>query len=284
MTILKKIFKSIPFFATTYRFIRNTYPLCREPIYRSQLGFKFNGTQEMEAGVFEVLETKFIRDNIKDFDCLINVGANMGYYASIALSEKIKVVAFEPDQLNSRILINNIAANEFDAEFEFHPIALSSSSGILPIYGSNTAASLVKGWAGQKNSKYVPVNTLDNIIGSRFDNSKIFVIIDIEGGEYNCLQGAKRLLSVNAPILFFIEICLGEHHPSGKITQNNINTFKIFYNAGYKAFVIDNTFKEVTLNDVNEIQKTGINNFATHNFIFTNHHLDVKTLKRRFEK
>jgi FkbM family methyltransferase len=233
----------------------------------------------METGRFEVLETKFIRDNIKEFDCFINVGANMGYYALIALSEKLKVIAFEPDQLNARILMNNIVANELDSEFEFHPIALSSSSGLLPIYGANTAASLVKGWAGQMNFKYVPVNTLDNIIGSRFDNCKIFVLIDIEGAECDCLQGAKHLLTVSAPILFFIEICLGEHHPSGKITQNNINTFKIFFDAGYNAFRVDNTFKEVTMDDVNSIQKTGINNFGTHNFIFTNQHVDLKTIK-----
>ena len=72
------------------------------------------------------------------------------------------MIAFEPIQRNLRYLCQNIRANGWSGA-EVYPIALSRRAEILEIYGSDTGASLVKGWAGTSESHVtlVPSSSMD---------------------------------------------------------------------------------------------------------------------------
>lgn len=80
-------------------------------------------------------------------DVLNDVGANVGYYCCHALSMGKSVIAFEPMHRSLRYICKNIKANRRSG-VEILLVALSSSVYVLNIYGENTGASLVAGWAG----------------------------------------------------------------------------------------------------------------------------------------
>ena len=140
------------------------------------LGFRLIGSQAMKNGEFEVEETRIVRQILPYVDIVINVGANIGYYCCIALSQEKYVVAFEPDYLNLQYLLRNIEANDWSSQIEIYPIALSDRIGVIEMYGGSVMASLVKGWAGTPAQyvNLVPSSTLDHILGSKLQNRRSF--------------------------------------------------------------------------------------------------------------
>ena len=177
--LMKSIVDRFPKLAMTYRYMRDSWQIYEEP-EMTPLGFKFIGNRSMQEGKFEPEETKIVKKLIPHVDVVINVGANIGYYSCIALSHGKYVVAFEPINLNYRYLLKNIRANNWESQIEVFPLALSNKVGIVEIYGGETGASLVKGWAGTPEYyvTLVSSSTLDNVLGSRSQVKKYFIIVN----------------------------------------------------------------------------------------------------------
>jgi FkbM family methyltransferase len=228
----------------------------------------------MEKGSFEPHETIIFDKVIRSFDLLINVGANSGYYVCKALKQNVDVLAYEPNQFNVNLLLQNVYANKFNADFLLFPVALSNKSGVMPIYGSSTGTSLIKGWAGQVSETLVPISTFDITGKSISTNKNCLIIIDVEGAELDCLNGAKSLLQTDTNNVFMVEISIDEHQPiSGKLNPNILKTFQLFYDFGYFGYTADHNLRKIELLEVKNIIDTNINTFTTHNFLF------VKSIK-----
>lgn len=103
------------------------------------------GNQARQNGQFEEEETKIVTNIISKYDVVINIGANIGYYFSIALSQEKNVVAFEPLNLNVQHLLQNIKFNNRESNIEVYPILPTNKVGVIEIYGSGTGASLFMG-------------------------------------------------------------------------------------------------------------------------------------------
>ncbi len=270
LSFLKPIVEKFPNVANYYRYSRDSRILRSEVLYREKLGFFFNATSDMEEGVFEPDETNIFDKIIANYDVFINIGANTGYYACKALKKGISTIAFEPNQLNVNILLRNIEANNFDADFQLFPIALSDKLGVLPLYGASTGASLVKGWAGQVNNTLVPISSFDSTALPLTENKKCFVLIDIEGAELGCLKGASSLLTSDTNNDFLIEICVNEHQPEGTIINPElVETFELIYSYGYVGYAIGTKFRKVELSEVKRISLTNDDTLGVHNFLFT---------------
>jgi FkbM family methyltransferase len=273
------LFSRFPSIADAYRYLRDSKPLKRPLELRPALGFKFNGPESMEQGVFEPQETIIFEKAVNCFDLVVNVGANTGYYALKALSRGVDVCAFEPNYLNTKILLRNVMSNDFESDFHLIPIALSDAPGILPLYGVSTGASLVNGWAGQTHVNLVPVNTFDNIASNIIVDKSCFVIMDIEGAELNCLKGSKSLLSGVKKNVFFIEISVGEHQPEGiAINPNLRETFSLFFSFGYKCHTADQYLRSVKIEEVDQILLSGTDSLGTHNFLFLAEERDLSEI------
>ena len=266
----KPFVEKIPGAAGYYRFLRDSKALNAEVAFREKLGFRFNGNRSMEKGEFEPQETAIVESLIEAFDVFVNIGANTGYYVCKALKRGIGVVAFEPNQLNVNILLKNVEANKFEADFQLFPIALSNQHGVLPMYGASTGASLIDGWAGQKNRYLVPISTFDSTANSLVNDKSCLVLIDIEGAELNCLKGASSLINSPKNNVFLIEISVREHQPKGTtINPNLVETFSFMFSQGYEAFTADENLRKIELAEVINIASTEIDTLGTHNFIFT---------------
>lgn len=253
-----------------YRHVRDSWQVSEEP-QETLMGFKLIGNKSMQSGQFEPEETQIVKRILPSVDIVINIGANIGYYCCIALSQEKYVVAFEPMNLNLRYLFRNIKANHWESRIEIYPMALSNKVGIIEIYGGGTGASLVKGWAGtpEQYVTLVPSATLDNVLGARFRGKRCFLLIDIEGAEQFMLEGASLIIDMMPRPIWMIEISISEHQPKGiSINPHLLSTFQIFWNHGYESWTADRHCRIIHPDEIGQIVKTGIDTLQTHNFLF----------------
>lgn len=270
MKLMRPVVERFPIATMVYRYVRDNKRTLEAP-KEIPLGFKLIGNVAMESGKFEVVETEIFKKILNKVDVVINVGANIGYYCCIALQQKKHVVAFEPIATNLRYLCKNMKANGWESEIEIFPLALSNKPGIIEIYGGGTAASLVKGWAGipEQYAELVPVASLDDVLGSRFDGARCFFLVDIEGAEKMMLEGASRTLSWSPKPVWMVEISVSEHQPYGiTINPQLLSTFRIFWEQGYEAWTVDENPRLVLPDEIERIALTGEDTLRTHNFLF----------------
>ncbi len=269
-SVLRPVAKRYPWLAKLYRDFRSGKALIKEA-KQTPLGFKLIGNSAMESGHFEKTETEIIQRYLKTTDVFVNIGANIGYYCCIALQQKIRTLAFEPIDLNLKYLYKNISSNGWENDIEVYPIALSNKTGLIEIYGGGTAASLIKGWSNtpEYSRQWVPVSTLDNVIGSRLNGKRCLMLIDVEGAEYELMQGASTFLDMKPKPVWIIEVTVTEHLPEGVgVNPNLLKTFEIFWKHGYQAWTCRQDSRCVEKEEIEKIMETALDTLKTHNFIF----------------
>lgn len=265
---MRRLFDRFPRIATVYRRVRDQIDFMEEE-KTTPWGFKLVGNAAMARGTFEPTETRLVKNLLGDVDVLVNVGANVGYYCCHALSIGKPVIAFEPVERNLRYLCKNIRANGW-SDAEIYPIALSNSVGVIEIYGGNTGASVVKGWAGIPESyvTLVPSSTMDVVLSTRLRGKKVLILVDIEGAEKRMLEGATIMLTNSPKPIWLVEIVTKDHQPSGvDINPYFASTFQLFFQNGYQAFRVDQDMRPITMEDIDLVSK-GILEIGTYNFLF----------------
>lgn len=270
MLLKKYIKKLFPNVARFYSY-RKEEKLFETEGKETPFGFKFSGNMMMVDGTFEEVETSISQKFLKQTEVFINIGANVGYYCCHALNLGVHTLAFEPIALNQKYLIKNIKENFWQDNIEFFPIALSDKTGLIDIYGSGTAASLIHGWAGVESAvkQTVAVSTLDSIVGMRFVGKKIFAIVDVEGAEYLLLEGASGILRQEPKPSWMIEICYKEHQPSGiEINPNFLRTFELMWDSGYESYAVSEKITKVDKKIIQRVLNNEIPNFNVFTFIF----------------
>lgn len=268
LALARPLVDQFPRIAVIYRGVRDQMEAMKNPVV-TPWGFKLAGNEAMAQGTFEPAETELVRKLLNDVDILVNVGANVGYYCCHALSVGKPVIAFEPMPRNLRLLCKNIKINGWGGA-EIFPIALSNNVGILEIYGGDTGASLVKGWAGipEGYKTIVPCSTMDLVLNKRLDGKKVLVLVDIEGAEKWMLEGAGKMLANDPKPIWLVEIATNENQPMGvEINPNFISTFQLFFQNGYEAFSADQEMRPITMADVDLLSK-GLLKANTYNFLF----------------
>jgi FkbM family methyltransferase len=160
------------------------------------------GRQIFRRGIYEQSLTEFMARHVKlaAGDVALDIGANIGWYSVVldALAPAgVDIFAFEPDPLNFRLLTENVAANTSRVQ----PIqtALSSGEGrmSLHLYPAKNLGrhSLLPINAG--HSVEVDVTSVDAFLNTRaIAPARVrFVKMDVEGYEYQVLQGMKSVLA-----------------------------------------------------------------------------------------
>jgi FkbM family methyltransferase len=267
LSFAKPVVERFPHVANAYRAMRDQIDVAKA--MPSPWGFTLAGNAAMAQGAFEPEETTLVREMLREVDVLVNVGANVGYYCCHALSMKKTAIAFEPVQRNVRYLCQNIKSNGWSCEI--YPMALSNGVGVLEMFGGDTGASVVKGWAGipERYVSLAPYSTMDLVLGDRLAHKAILVIIDVEGAEKWVLEGSSKLLASRPRPSWLIEIAVAEHQPSGvQINPRLIDTFRHMFDAGYSAFTADSQLRPVTMQEVERAASGDINALPTHNFLF----------------
>lgn len=150
---------------------------------------------------FEIDELQTLKDVVGTDKTIVEVGANIGnhlaFYAQHMNSRKI--FPFEPNPDSIDLLNRNIKANGLESVVDTRGIGIGAGaqhgqfSVVLPIENNLGAARLSADEAGQ-----LEVFPLDE----RLDGEAVdFIKIDVEGMEFEVLEGAAKLIERNRPIL-----------------------------------------------------------------------------------
>ena len=167
------------------------------------------GVHIYENRVYESHITEFIRKHLRTGQTFLDLGANIGYFTSLAASivgEAGRVMSVEPGTSNLKFLLLNKQLNQFD-QVDIFPAAASDEKALM-LYdssGSNGFTTSI-GQADTGNdltrilgSDVVNAITVDDICSSldRLDMIKV----DIEGAEYRALKGAMQTVRKHRPMI-----------------------------------------------------------------------------------
>ena len=181
--------------------VRPVYNSAVSLLGRRGLKRNINGTDAVLVapecrGLSETYEPEFwkhLLSSLRPGDTFVDVGSYWGIYA-IAAAKRIgaagRVIAFEPDPANAKLLRNNVKVNGLSARVTVIDSAVSDRDGEVSFRADKSMESGVCA-AGTLNALTVRCVCLDSVIGQlKVDIAKI----DVEGFEEKVLMGAARLL------------------------------------------------------------------------------------------
>ena len=152
-------------------------------------------------GSYEYQKRLAFEDIIQENTVLYDIGANVGYFsllAAVLTGSQGQVYAFEPLPRNVDFLKQHIALNCLD-NIEVIEAAVSDREGQAAFaLGASTAM----GHIGETGEIEVDLVSLDALLDRGEIKPPDTIKIDVEGAEFEVLQGARNLLSRYRPILF----------------------------------------------------------------------------------
>lgn len=158
-------------------------------------------------GVYEYAVTRLLRSYLQPGDVFVDVGANIGYYSTIAaniVGGSGRVFAFEPsDRIRARLL-RNVALNEF-TQVEVRSEAVSNRSGTVNLVEPESGKNDGLAFVDRSGSTGVSVAAirLDDL-PELAQRVPALLKVDVEGGEPEVFAGAKSLLTRrDAPSILF---------------------------------------------------------------------------------
>ena len=184
----------------------------------------------------------------------IDVGANRGIY-SFALSRAFsRVLAFEPNPelaaFARKKLPSNVAVNEV-------ALGASETNAVLHVptfggrHGSHLFGSLVPYGDGPQQTVSVALRTLDSY---GLEHVR-FIKIDVEGTEFDVLEGAARTIERDRPVLL-IELLAGYY-------EDPLERIRAICTAyGYEACIMDTSGVLKPVGSALERRKTGTRNIV----------------------
>ncbi len=228
-----------PAVSVCYRKLRDEWLYATAKPYQSKLGFTIHGDFSQHYTQGDAISERLKSNEIERFETLladaeafIDIGANIGVFSLLAARKGVPGVAVEAHPRNYQNLLLNLKANDL-AGIECYNIALSNEVGCVSLFGSGEMASLTESWGGNQanHSVLVASTTLDNLIGERFAGKRLLIKMDVEGHEYQVLQGAEKVLGKSpAPVWQF------EHGYRENFVDVNLHYLAVlerFWSAGY---------------------------------------------------
>ena len=192
------------------------------------------------APEWEVMETSFVLNNVKERDVFIDVGANIGYFSMLAARQRAKAIfSFEPVPKTYEMLAKNIAYNGFEGIVRTFNLALGSEEQTLEFTDSIGPKNHVRYYTDDNHSKKrtikVRATTLDKFVAGTEEIKQMdFIKIDVEGFDYNVLLGAKNCIARFEPTVL-IEV---QAHRLAKFNSSPDQIFDFFKAFGYKHLCI----------------------------------------------
>lgn len=144
-------------------------------------------------GIREPIATGHILELLKQDDIVLEVGANIGYYALIEARICQKIYAVEPHPENFARLQRNVALNGY-ANVVTRQGAFGASDGAIKLFCSNLSNWHSCREAPVSTDEFIEVEgfTVDRFV--RENEAPTFIKMDVEGYELQVLRGAEHTL------------------------------------------------------------------------------------------
>jgi FkbM family methyltransferase len=180
----------------------------------------------------------------------VDVGANIGFHTihgARLVTSGGRVFSFEADPETFEVLRNNVNLNATE-NVTLYNRCLADKDGTVTfnISVNSARSSLVRKGALQKT---LAAKTLDNLLPCR--TAVDLLKIDVEGGEYLVLSGAKQLFKISPPGVVVIEM---------SSCQEEIKEFLLVH--GYRLYRFDDIPKSLI-----EVESPSFNTYAIHDSV-----------------
>ena len=175
--------------------------------------------------------------------CFWDIGSCVGQFS--IYSSKFKnsdVVSFEPSTSNLRILSRNIYINNLQKKIKIMPLLLNSNDG-FNLFGENKfieggALNKILQNSSEKNDFENEYNmfgfSINTLVKGNFLRIPNYIKIDVDGAEYNILQGANIVLDSKDLKSILIEIDIE--------SKNFENIFQLMKKFGFQE---DKSFEKI---------------------------------------
>lgn len=175
---------------------------------------------------------------------IFDVGANVGLYSLLAASVNptAKIYAFEPTASIQAEFETNLRLNQIQTvQIESFAVGATSASGFLhrsegPT-GDNEGTNYVTAGKLRESDTEVHMISLDDFCQQRGIETIDLLKMDIEGGEYDALVGAKGLLARKAIHCLFIELLERVAVPQGGHTTVEVK--HLLHQHGYTIYKVE---------------------------------------------
>ena len=155
---------------------------------------------------YEPITRQLLQSLLRPGDTFLDIGAHIGFFSLVVgqCVPGVKVVAFEPNPRNFRILKANAEINALE-DMIYESIAISDEDGTAKLYltESDMSASLMKDFQAQDTrqigSVEVPTASLDTYLRQHSIDGPMVIKVDIEGHEPAFFRGAAETLSQRKP-------------------------------------------------------------------------------------
>ncbi|HVM32248.1 MAG TPA: FkbM family methyltransferase [bacterium] len=158
--------------------------------------------------IYEPLETRLLLENLEKGQTFVDIGANIGYYTLLAARQvgpQGRVLAFEPDPDNFKLLQKNVETNGYgnvalfnqalcDRPGEAKLFLNPRNRGDHRIYDSGDGRAFVR----------VPQIRLDDCLKA-FKSPPHFIKMDIQGAEAGALAGMAQTLAASGRLILVAE-------------------------------------------------------------------------------
>lgn len=151
-------------------------------------------------GSYEPAKTEAYLSAVKAGDVVFDVGAHVGYYATIAsqiVGETGRVFAFEPHPFLNRFLRRHKQLNRLD-NLTIITTTVGDKAGEVRF---ETRCGLGTGHLAEDGAIVVPMVALDDLTESGELPPPNVIKMDVEGAEIRALKGACRTIEKHRPIL-----------------------------------------------------------------------------------
>jgi FkbM family methyltransferase len=156
--------------------------------------------------VREELFTRTLQDSLREGDCVLGIGANIGYYSLMEarlVGPRGKIYAIEPVPHNMKLLEDSIRLNNYD-NVETFQLAIGQTDSMAKMYLSDHP-----NWSSFYPPRRITgkidiaISSVDSFLkGKRLPD---LVRMDVEGYEYEIIIGMSDLLESGRPLRLFIE-------------------------------------------------------------------------------
>jgi FkbM family methyltransferase len=190
-------------------------------------------TGEYERGTSRVIECL-----LQNGDTFVDIGANIGYFTLLAarcVGTTGRVIAFEPVPHVRSQLVQNIRLNGF-VNCSVHEEAIFSRAGVSEFFegpAEHVGVSSLRRLDVVTETLSVRTAKLDDVLAS--DARPALIKIDIEGAEYDALEGMHRTLEAHRPDLI-VEIT--EDYLAG-LGRSADQLARFLAALGYRMYAMD---------------------------------------------
>jgi FkbM family methyltransferase len=177
--------------------------------------------------IYEPFETALFKKEIKAGQTVLDIGANIGYYALIAaklVGPRGKVYAFEPDPDNFSLLKKNVKTNGYTNVVLVNQ-AVSDKTQTAKLFLNKTNKGDHRLYDSKDGRRSILVQTvkLDDFF-KKLDKKIHFIKMDIQGSEARALNGMKGLIRRNPSLKLVTEFSPGSLKLNGQNPQKYLKT------------------------------------------------------------